>query len=384
MQPPRPTNTFPWRAWLCAVVVVAIALVASETLLVLGVMQPVLIEGCSMAPAALGPHYQTSCPHCEWQFAVAANQFPSGRPLSCPDCQQEFLAPSDGLNLRRGERVLVNRLQLVLADPQRWDVVVFRCPQRADSYCIKRVLGLPGEHVDFASGDLLINDRVVRKSIDQQIKVRQLVHRERDHWRQWRGADRTWQWRDGCWRHQGNNASLEFDASGGAGIDDWLGVNQTAPISVHPVRDLMVSCKATLATGASVRWVANFADGQAYASPVITASAARIVWSLFDRQAQLAIDGEQVFTKLHPTAWPEQPRLSIEASGQVTLSELCVWRDAYYHTRATDLWPVEGVRLAENGFFVVGDNVAISEDSRTWPTRGVDRSLLTGVPLGLD
>lgn len=49
--------------------------------------------------------------------------------------------------------------------PQRGDVVVFRSVEQDDYYLIKRVVGLPGDKVDFtADGDLLINDKLVTQT----------------------------------------------------------------------------------------------------------------------------------------------------------------------------------------------------------------------------
>lgn len=387
MQLPLPTNSravgySTWRAWLGAIIAVMIALMASETLLLQGVVQPVVIEGCSMAPVAMGPHCRTTCPGCEHEFAVAANQIPAFDPLTCPDCQGRFPSPGSNAPLERGRRVLVNRLQLALTDPQRWDVVVLRCPHQADHLCIKRVLGLPGEQIDFAQGDLLVNRQVVRKSLDQQIRVRQLVHRERDTLRLWDSANPAWQWRDGGWQFQGAGESLVFAPPGGK-VTNLLGINQRAPVAIYAPSDLMLSYNLALGASASVRLRARFDDGQTITSSPIVASQAQVVWSLFDRQMLLVVDGQVVTSQQRPTAWPGQPQLSIEARGQATLSDLCVWRDIHYHTRVTDFWPQQGGRLSPSQFFVVGDNVAISEDSRGWPAHGVDRRLLIGIPLSI-
>ncbi len=48
--------------------------------------------------------------------------------------------------------------------PQRGDVVVFRSVEQDDYYLIKRVVGLPGDKVEFTTdGDLRINDQLVPK-----------------------------------------------------------------------------------------------------------------------------------------------------------------------------------------------------------------------------
>lgn len=53
--------------------------------------------------------------------------------------------------LQSGDRVLVDRTAYHWRPPARGDVVVFRCPGQADTLCVKRLLGLPGETI--ALGD---------------------------------------------------------------------------------------------------------------------------------------------------------------------------------------------------------------------------------------
>ncbi len=52
--------------------------------------------------------------------------------------------------------------------PNRGDIVVFRSVDQEDYYLIKRVVGLPGDVIDFSlEGELKVNDQVVRqKDID--------------------------------------------------------------------------------------------------------------------------------------------------------------------------------------------------------------------------
>ncbi len=75
----------------------------------------------------------------------------------------------------RGDRVLVNkwlygpripfttRRLWKWGTPDRWDIVVFRAvePDAAHPILIKRIVGLPGEHVHIRDGQILINGDVV-------------------------------------------------------------------------------------------------------------------------------------------------------------------------------------------------------------------------------
>jgi signal peptidase I len=56
------------------------------------------------------------------------------------------------------------------SDPKRGDVVVFRKPTDVSIDFIKRVVGLPGDHIQMKGGILYINDTpVVRKRIDDYV-----------------------------------------------------------------------------------------------------------------------------------------------------------------------------------------------------------------------
>lgn len=59
------------------------------------------------------------------------------------------------------QRLVVDRTAFALREPRRWEVVVFRSPQEADQFCVKRVVGLPGERVGIEGGRITINGRKI-------------------------------------------------------------------------------------------------------------------------------------------------------------------------------------------------------------------------------
>ena len=54
-----------------------------------------------------------------------------------------------------GDRMIVNKIGYEVGEPNRYDIVVFHAPEKKDY--IKRVIGLPGDHVAYKNDQLYIN-----------------------------------------------------------------------------------------------------------------------------------------------------------------------------------------------------------------------------------
>jgi len=81
--------------------------------------------------------------------------------------------------LRGGDRILVNKLYYRLHPPERWNVIVFKSPEDISRSFIKRLVGLPGDRVEIANGDVIINGVVSRKPEYAQDAVWRLVYDDR-------------------------------------------------------------------------------------------------------------------------------------------------------------------------------------------------------------
>lgn len=83
-----------------------------------------------------------------------------------------------------GDRILVDKFTYDFSAPSRWDVVVFRYPEDAKVNYIKRLVGLPGETVTIAAGDIWVSRDgqepvVARKPADKLVAMLQCVHDSR-------------------------------------------------------------------------------------------------------------------------------------------------------------------------------------------------------------
>lgn len=71
---------------------------------------------------------------------------------------QPFLVSGDSMvpTFHNGDYLLVDELTYRLREPARGEVIVFRYPKDEKLFFIKRIIGLPGERVEIADGNIII------------------------------------------------------------------------------------------------------------------------------------------------------------------------------------------------------------------------------------
>jgi signal peptidase I len=78
----------------------------------------------------------------------------------------------DGFSMRPtlddGEFVLVSKLSYTFGEFERGDVIVFHFPLNPEEELIKRVIGLPGDHVLVRDGQVFVNDRRLDEAYIEQ------------------------------------------------------------------------------------------------------------------------------------------------------------------------------------------------------------------------
>lgn len=59
--------------------------------------------------------------------------------------------------LSNGDNLIVDKISYRFREPKRFEIIVFPYQYEEDTYYIKRIMGLPGETVQVANGELYIN-----------------------------------------------------------------------------------------------------------------------------------------------------------------------------------------------------------------------------------
>jgi len=155
----------------------------------------------SMAPTLMGRHRDLACDVCGEDFRVGCSKEldeatcrldPRSfvRQVRCPNCGAATRLTDASGNYRHaypaftGDRIIVEKVAYDFVEPSRWDVVVFKYPEDARINYIKRLVGLPGETLFIAGGDIWTArddaaPRIARKPPDTMRSMLQCVHDSR-------------------------------------------------------------------------------------------------------------------------------------------------------------------------------------------------------------
>ncbi len=68
--------------------------------------------------------------------------------------------------LNDGDYILVNRMAYIFDGPKRGDIVIFEPPYTGKDDYIKRVVGLPGERIEYKAGEIWIDGERISETSD--------------------------------------------------------------------------------------------------------------------------------------------------------------------------------------------------------------------------
>lgn len=82
---------------------------------------------------------------------------------------QQIMGPSMQPTLNNGDIVLLNKFQYRLFDVKRNQIIALN--YKDTKYMVKRVIGLPGEKIEFKDNTLYINDKAFKESFIKNVKT---------------------------------------------------------------------------------------------------------------------------------------------------------------------------------------------------------------------
>jgi len=348
----------------------------------------------------------------------------------CPSCG--YYQPATTVPIAYGDRILVLKCIYQFLDPKRWDVIVFKNPLDPRINYIKRLVGRPGETVEIIDGDVYINGQISRKPPKVQNGLWMPVY-DNDYQpvRPKEPAFNGHTWRqpfdtaNSEWTIPENNPTkfsldspgekinaMTYDSSIGNDFratyayDDVAGFEYLPYCSDLMVRFYVNSTESLGRIGISLSkyetaysaWVNSFGDmviEAAEGRETIELARKQIVpfaynkptlvkFTNVDHQLIFQVGSEKLTHDLGhlpgdagPRKTGIQPQVKIFGSGKLTLSHVAIFRDIHYTAKRFPNSPEEGraiegtpFTLAENEFFVLGDNSPNSQDGRWWNRLG--------------
>ena len=376
-------------------VLLAFLLLLFRQFFVLGLIVPLRLESGSMVPAFFGPRYEVVCEECRHVFFCGADGSVDREFLTCPDCG--FVEnPVRSARLLSGERILIDRLTPPF---QRFDTIVYRNPESPSRWSVKRIAALPGETVAFHDGNLWIDGELYRKTLDEQRKT--VIPYPFGHWNdESPNGKRTISFDPSepiphfapLWSAQTHSGTNERDASFFSLRNPYNQLRRERPEETRmPTDEILLtfpknflSDEVTITTKYETIGVKK-TDAKTLTiqrnGKVLTAvpipSRGRVEISVMDRTFQLG-DGDSTLLTVplpndtSPKAVPEMSPV-VFRSDFMNIHEVEIRIDPYI-SDSPSRWVVP-----KNHYFVLGDNTAISEDSRHQRSPFVPKDMILGI-----
>lgn len=307
------------------------------------------------------------------EFAFEAFKIPTG--------SMQPTIWGDDYGRRRGDRLLASKAPLLFGEPQRWSIMVFKYPLFRPTNFIKRLVGLPGEHIQNKNGDIYADGKCVAKPEEVQDTLWfPVVPNEMGTW-------------------PGGGMSDAFTADAGAkwtydtqdGVTGEAETGRTGWLSENPgysdTRVTMDVDPAALGGGAVLvrldgggrrveleckrdgLWLTSpGAEKRKLDADGLGSSATRLGFGVADRVVRVWRDGRLVArietkdeTNIEGRA--ERVWLGVEG-GKARLSSLKIDHDLKYSDSGSGDWHVPA-----GCYFMLGDNTNQSRDSRLWTAK---------------
>ncbi|UUO06462.1 S26 family signal peptidase [Blastopirellula sp. J2-11] len=351
------------------------------------------VSGPSMAPALLGPHYGVTCPECGHRFSIDATRGPIPT-ATCDYCGA--IAPIKTGAVQPGDVI-----QPISGKIERFDLVMFPDPDAPTQQVVKRVVGLPGETIEGRDGDLWIGGERYQKRWDELSRVMLPVYAVADNL----ASDPRIVITDDGWiqyHHQVHSQGIQITGAAPP-LDDYP-YNQGLSGKLHPLNELM--CTFDWKRNGPMEVIFGFEqnefllredpprgrtfcylkEGEIYPirnsqtegaykrTPQTTVVHACVCDQLLQLGSETQSGGVTAPYQLEPGNCTAKPLRIHPGSGQI--ESLKIFRDIQYAD-------FPETKIPADAYFVLGDNVLASRDSRhfgTVPAKNARRMDLASKP----
>lgn len=303
------------------------------------------------------------------EFAFEAFKIPTG--------SMEPTIFGEGYGRRKGDRLLAAKSPLLFGDPQRWSIVVFKYPLFRPTNFIKRLVGLPGEHLEIRDGDIYVNGKVVAKPEAVQDSLWfPLLPNESGEWPAGGVGQSFRPDAVGRWQFDGDGATATVPPEKTSFIvhDAGFGdVRASFDVDAAQLGDGAVLVRIE-GSGRRVELEARRDEMWLTAPGVertklqvdgLGTSISRLGFGVADRVVRVWRDGRLVARietadTANVPGRGEQTWIGV-ANATVKVSKIVLEHDLQYSAQGAGVWDVPDGR-----FFMLGDNTRASRDSRLW------------------
>ena len=360
------------------------------------------IGSSSMSPTWFGPHLTATCIHCGQQSAVVQEAYDPVVTTRCFSCGAVCFCKND---LHAGEVIGITRCT-ANASLKRFDVVTFDTPSYDDDespQTLKRVWALPGERIELRDGEAWVDGKQLQKSSQELAAICVPLSRFpkdiRSHWwvvdssssestRIELSANQSHLKLENRqrleFRYVRPNRNPETPEMLPCQIVNDFPFNQNSIAKFHEVVDFLLAIE--LVKPAIAPWLVSLqSEGKQYKVRlgsnseshsrsayvdgsnrlVIAVCDGRLLASTENLKSQWKlVDLEEI---LDPVNVVQDSQITITTTETMGIKRLLVARDQWLgprESRVTEWMPIGTEAEVAGGYFVLGDNLQLSIDSR--------------------